>query len=136
MAAKELYDYLSVVAADNDVTLSVSPNNVIVEEGSKNQIIHLGDDGSEERISLSDDSIFYVTLVWTFKSASDAGTIMDFYHDAAKGNGNAESFKWSSPDGHTYTVRFDGPLKRQMKKTNGVIYNFPNVRLKILGKVS
>ena len=136
MAAKEMHDYLSVVAADNDVTLSVSPNNVIVEDGSKNQVIHIADDRSEERISLSDDSIFFVTLIWTYKNASDAGTIMDFYHDAAKGNGNAKSFKWSSPDGHTYVVRFDGALKREMKKTNGVIYNFPNVRFKILGKVS
>ena len=136
MAAKELYDYLSAATADNNVTLSVTPTNVIVEEGSKNQSIRMGDDGSEERVSLSDNSIFYCTLQWTFKSESDAGTIMDFYHDAAKGNGNAESFKWAHPtDGHTYVVRFDGPLDRHLTATNSVRFGFPRVRLRVLGYV-
>ena len=86
----------------------------------------MGDDGSEERVSLSDDSIFYCTLIWTYKNASDAGTIMDFFHDAAKGNGNAESFKWTHPtDGHSYVVRFDGPLDRHLIATNTVVFSFP-----------
>ena len=32
MAAKEMYDYLSVVAADNDETLSVTPQQTLVED--------------------------------------------------------------------------------------------------------
>jgi len=131
-----MYDYLSQVTADNNVTLAVTPNKVIVEEGSKNQSIRMGDDGSEERVSFSDNSIFYCTLIWTYKNESDAGTIMDFYHDAAKGNGNAESFKWTHPtDGHSYVVRFDGPLDRHLTATNSVRFGFPRVRLRVLGYV-
>ena len=108
----------------------------MVEEGSKSQIIHIGDDGSEERISLSDDSIFYCTLIWQYRNESDAGTIMDFYHDAAKGNGNAESFKWAHPiDGHTYVVRFDGKLPRQLHSTGTTTFSFQNIRLRVLGYV-
>lgn len=136
MAAREMYDYLSSATADNNYTLNVSPNKVIVEEGSKKQLVRIGDDGSEERISFSDDSIFYVTLIWTYKNESDAGTIMDFYHDADKGNGIAETFKWLSPDGHIYTVRFDGPLRRQLIATNGIRYDFPSVRLRVVGESS
>ena len=129
-----MFDYLDSMAADSDNTLRVSPSKVIVEEGSKTQTIHIGDDGSEERIALSDDSTFYCTLIWTYKSASDAGTVMDFYHDSAKGNGNAKTFIWENlSDGHFYVVRFDGKLKRQLINANGVIYSFPNVRLKVLG---
>ena len=131
-----MFDYLSQVSADNNETLNVIPNKIITEDGSKTQVIHIGDDGSEERISLSDDSIFYCTLVWTNRNESDAGTIMDFYHDAAKGNGNAESFKWTHPtDGHSYVVRFDGPLKRNLLSHGAVYFGFSNVRLRILGYV-
>ena len=62
-----MFDYLDSMAADSNNTLRVSPSKVIVEEGSKTQAIHIGDDGSEERIALSDDSTFYCTLVWTYK---------------------------------------------------------------------
>jgi len=137
MASKEMFDYLSAATADNDVTLAVNPKKVIVEDGSKNQEIHFGDDGSEERISLSDDSIFYCTLIWTYMSESDAGTIMDFFHDAAKGNGNAESFKWTHPtDGHTYVVRFDGKLTKKIYAVRTSAYSYDSVRLKILGYVA
>ena len=136
MASKEMYDYLSQVTADNNVTLAVTPNKVIVEEGSKNQSIRMGDDGSEERVSLSDDSIFYCILIWTRKNESDAGTIMDFYHNVGYGNGNTESFKWTHPtDGHSYVVRFDGPLDRHLIATNTVVFSFPKVRLRVLGYV-
>lgn len=134
MAAKTMADYLSSATPDNNATLRVKPSKVIVEEGHKNTVIHIGDDGSEERISLSSSSIFYCTLIWTNKGASDAGTIMDFYHDSAKGNGEAESFKWEHPtDDNYYTVRFDGKLKRHLKHAGSVFFDFPNVRLKVLG---
>jgi len=131
-----MWDYLSVVTPDNDVIFDVSPNKVIVEDGNKNVTIHTGDDGSEERIALSNTSIFYVTLIWTNRNASDAGTIMDYYHDASKGNGMAESFRWlhgSPADTHIYTVRFAGKLSRQLIAGPTVIYSFPSVRLRILG---
>ena len=131
-----MWDYLSVVTPDNDVILDVSPNKVIVEDGSKNVAIHTGDDGSEERIALSNTSIFYVTLIFSNRNASDAGTVMDYYHDAAKGNGMAESFRWlhgSPADTHIYTVRFAGKLSRQLIAGPTVIYSFPSVRLRVLG---
>jgi len=136
MAAKTMWDYLTVATPDNDVILDVSPNKVIVEDGNKNVAIHTGDDGSEERIALSNTSIFYVTLIWTNRNASDAGTIMDYYHDASKGNGMAESFRWlhgSPADTHIYTVRFAGKLSRQVIANPTVIYSYSSVRLRILG---
>ena len=69
MAAKTMWDYLSVVDADNDVILDVSPNKVINEEGSKNVSIRTADDGTETRVALSDTPIFYVTLIFSNRNA-------------------------------------------------------------------
>jgi len=137
VAAKEMYDYLSVVAPDNDVTLSTpEPQDVLTEKGLINQEIHLGDDGSEERVGFSTAAIFYVTLVWSALTAADSGTILDFYFDAAKGNGRIESFKWDHPtDGHTYVVRFDSDLSRP-QKSGGRIHAIKSVRFKVLGKIA
>jgi len=134
MAAKTMWDYLSVVDADNNVILNVSPNKIITEEGSKNASIRTADDGTEKRVSLSDTPIFYVTLIFSNRNASDIGTVMDFYYDSSKGNGNAESFTWIHPtDTHRYTVRFDGKFRRQLINVSGVVYTVPAVRLRILG---
>ena len=137
MAAKEMYDYLSVVAPDNDVTLSTPlPQDVLTEKGLINQEIHLGDDGSEERVGFSTAVIFYVTLVWKALEAADSGTILDFYFDAAKGNGRIESFKWSHPtDGHTYVVRFNCDLAR-LWKAGGKIHEISSVSFKVLGRIA
>ena len=135
MAAKEIYDYVSTVTPDNDVTLSVEPQNVLVERATKNQIIHLADDGSEERVSLSADSIFWVVLQWNYLNESDAGTLLDFWNSATKGNGRAESFKWSHPtDGHTYVVRFDCDISRALQPASR--FSVPEVTLKILGRIA
>ena len=136
MAAKEMYDYLSTVAPDNEETLSTpEPQDILTEKGLINQEIHLGDDGSEERIGLSDGAIFYVTLVWSGLEAADSGTILDFYFDAAKGNGRIESFKWAHPtDGHTYVVRFDTDLTRP-QKSGGKIHQIKAVKFKVLGRI-
>jgi len=116
MAAKEMYDYLSAAVADKDVTLSVAPQEILTEQSSKNTVIHLGDDGSEVRVNLSDASIFYVTLQWDYLDESDSGTVIDFWNDTVKGNGMANSFKWGHPtDGHTYVVRFASDLSRFQK---------------------
>ena len=138
MSAAEIYDYVSTVTPDyTTTTLSVSPSDVVVEEGEKSSKILIGDDGSEERIALSNSSVFYVTLHWNCKNASDAGTIYDFYHDSAKANGRARTFKWSCPTnagGHTYVVRFDSKLGRSISiPGNHVI---PDVRLKIVGRIA
>jgi hypothetical protein len=134
MAAKEIYDYVSQATADNNQTLSVLPQRVLKEFGTKNQVIHLGDDGSEERISLSDDSIFYVTLQWPVLDESDAGTLMEFWHDPSYGRGRAKTFKWEHPtDGHTYVVRFDSDFSRDLQLAS--IFGVMEVRLKIIGYV-
>lgn len=136
MAAKEMYDYVSTVAPDNAVTLSTPcPQKILTERGFMNQVIHLGDDGSEERIALATTVVFFVTLQWDALAAADSGTIMDFYFDAAKGNGRTESFQWDHPtDGHTYVVRFDCDFSRPMKPR--FIHQVKNIRLKVLGRIA
>lgn len=134
MAAKEPYDYLSVVTADYDYTLTIKAQGTVTEEGWKNQVIHMADDNSEERITLSSGSIFYVSWSWAQLSESDAGTILDLYHDASKANGMGRSFKWMGHDGNSYVVRFDMKLTRT--GTASSRWGFGDVRLRILGKVS
>jgi len=132
ISAKEMYDYLSKATPDNDVTLDVSPQGMIVERGYKNQIVHLGDDNSEERISFSDDSIFHVFLQWPSKTESDLGTILDFYHSVSKGNGILESFIWRHPtDNYAYIIRFDSNANRQIKRTD--FHGLINIKIKVLG---
>lgn len=133
MAAKEMYDYYTgTVTPDYNATLSLTPQRVLTEMGHKNQVVHIADDNSEERISLSSSSIFYVTLVWEVLNESDSGTIFDWYFDPAKANGVVNSFKWGHPtDTHTYTVRFDGDLSRSIRL--GSIYSINEIKLKILG---
>ena len=129
-----MWDYLYAVNADSDYILDVSPSEVVIEEGDKNCIIHTGDDGSEDRISLSNNSILYVILIWRHKNASDAGTIFDYYHDSSKGNGRSKSFRWSHPtDGHLYTVRFADKLSRKLIDGITRTYTFDSVKLRVLG---
>ncbi|MFB5622444.1 MAG: hypothetical protein ACE5RH_00445 [Nitrosarchaeum sp.] len=137
MANKEMYDYLSSYTVDfSSSALNLSPQEVITEEGSKNQEIKYADDGSEERISFSNDSIFYATLRWNNERSTDIGTVLDYYHSTGKGNGAARTFKWNNiSDGHTYVVRFDGNINRTIRPAP---YSFglqalPSVRLRVLG---
>ena len=140
MASKEIWDYLSAtpVTPDYNATLAVAPHRVLVEEGEKNQIVNVGDDDSEEAISFSDDTVFFVVLEWHNINDSDAGTIFDFYHDTAKGNGIYRSFKWTNSaeitDQHTYVVRFAGPMVR--KRIPPELHEIANIRLRILGRSS
>lgn len=135
MANKEMYDYLSDVTADyTSTTLSINPQKVFTEIGEKRTAINIGDDGSEERIALSNTSEFYITLGWdNYASESDSGTIFDFYNDSSKANGNARSIQLdlTNVDGHTYVVRFDGPIKRE--RAPGGVYRIKEVRMKVLG---
>jgi len=134
MAAKEMYDYLSVVAPDNDETLSTPKPSKVIEELFRNQVVHEGDDGSEEVVTLDTDVVGYVTVIFPKLTASDAGTILDFYLSDSKGNCMAESFKWEHPsDGHTYVVRFRSEVPRTLQYT---IFQFPSIKLKVLGKIA
>jgi len=135
MAAKEMYDYLPVTTADYATPLTNPSQVLISERGLKNQFVNLGDDGSEERISLSSDSIFYVSVQWPNKSESDIGQIVDYYHDTTKGNGMARTFQWTHPsDGHVYVVRFNCDVTRTIRRSG--IHGIPNCEFKVLGTIS
>ena len=116
MAEKEMYDYLSDTVADyTTTTLSVTCQVELKETGNKTQVYHKFDDGSISVSTLSDSSYFDADLQWPNGiSKSDAGTIMDFWHDANKANGGENTIYWEHPvDGHTYIIRFMGPLTRK-----------------------
>ena len=137
MPVAEIYDYLSAtpVTPDYNYTLDVTPHRVLPVDGSKNQSVNRGDDNSREVITYSDDSIFIVTLCWDNIVEADAGTILDWWHDTAKANGMARSFKWTNnfeaTDPHTYTVAFAGPLTFKYKVPNS---HEMSVKLEILGR--
>ena len=108
MADKEMYDYLSTVNPTyTTTTLSVKPKTAVAQRGKKSQIVHEFDDGSIAVVAINDNAVFDVTLQWDMISTSDAGTILDFWHDANKANGRERSFYWTHPvDGHTYVAHF------------------------------
>ncbi len=132
-AAREIYDYVSTVSADVDVTLSLDPQVVIPEVGGKGDIVHLADDESEERIGFSSDFKFYITIRYDLLNESDAGTLLDIWADSSKANGRINSWKFAHPDGHTYVVRFDTDMTRLMSPT---YYTIKNIRLKVLGRIA
>ena len=139
MAAKEMWDYLSTVGVDStkagSTLITPYPQSILVETGEYNQVIHLSDDDSEERIGFSSTAVFYVTLKWVGLSEADAGSIMDFQLSTAIGNGKLNSFRWEHPtDGHKYTVRFDSKFSRTIKP--GSIFGISKVKLKILGRAT
>ena len=137
MAAHEIYDYLDAtpVVPDYDAILDVGPQGVLWEDSAKNQVVYYGDDNSERVISFSDESIFYVRLLFNNIKESDAGTLLDWFNDPAKANGKARSFKWQDhgvSDIHTYTVRFASNVSRAIKVA--YYYGFAEIKLKILGR--
>jgi len=134
MAASEPYDFLSIVTADYDYTLAISVQGSITEDGYKNQVIHLADDNSEERITLTTGSIFYVSWAWSNISEADSGTIYELYHNPVKANGMGNSFKWTGHDGHPYVVRFAMNLQRAGDIVSR--WGFSGVKIRLLGKVS
>lgn len=134
MSASEIYDFVSLATPDYNYVLVIKAQGTLTEDGGKNQVVHLADDDSEEIITLSSSSVFYVSWDWGTLSESNAGTIFDLYHDPTKANGMANSFKWLSHDGHTYVVRFDGKLPRTRQSARQ--WGFSGVVLKILGRIA
>lgn len=103
----DMSTYLSTKVADYIAEeLTISPQNVMIEEGQKRQYYHEYDDGELEVVTTA-DSFFTVKIEWTWMSNADAATILDFYHDPLKCNGKTKSFYWLHPvDGNTYVARF------------------------------
>lgn len=133
MAAAEPYDYIATATPDSTSVLSLSAVGQFAEHAVMNQVIHLGDDGSEERIALSTSRQFYYDVPFSAMTEADAGTLFDFWCNTTIGNGKMRSFNFHHAYGnttHTYVVRFDGDLQRQISAGN--IHGM-TVRLKVLG---
>jgi hypothetical protein len=132
--AFEMYDYLSTITPDYNATLSLSAKGTVSEESQKNQVIHLGVDGSEERISFSTSSIFFISIGLGTLSEADSGAAFDWYNDPVKANAMQRSFKYAFGDGHIYVVRFDCKLTRSGKRLSS--YSIDGIRLKVLGRIA
>lgn len=137
MANKEMYDYLTSIVADHNYTLTVNPTQVVWEAGTKNIVVHQGDDGSEERVCLSDKSNFTIQLIFDPITREDAGTIYQFYYDSSYGNGLLYSFylQHLKDEGHTYTVRFASHPRQKISGPSGSrFYGFESITFKVLGR--
>ena len=110
-----MYDYLLVKTPDYGGIFDIAPQVVLTEKVSKSQAVHEYDSGNVDVVSFSDDPIFLVTLQWEALSEADAGTIFALYTDSGKANAQENTFYWKHIDGHTYVVRFAGPLSRSYK---------------------
>ncbi|NJB67492.1 hypothetical protein GGQ74_001132 [Desulfobaculum xiamenense] len=128
-----LADYLPTVTPDySGTTLTLNPQEVLPETAGKNIAVHLSDGGSEQRVIINDDPVVFVALRWDVLDEADAAMIMDFWMDKGKANGAAYSFPWRHPtDGHTYVVRFDSDIRRDIRTAG--IYGIAEIRLRVLG---
>jgi hypothetical protein len=132
VAAKKLSDYFTgTLTADYTTTLVINAQGEVTEEGYKNQVVHLADDNSEERVTLVAGSIFYVTWNLNQLSESDAGTVFDHYNDPAKANGMGKTFKWTAHDGTTYVARWDCKLSRSGNAVSR--WGIKGLKLRVLG---
>lgn len=134
-ATYAMYNYLPEMVADYAVTLDNALQIIVEERGFKNQVINKGDDGSEERITFSSSSIFYIGVQWPNKTASSIELIVDWYHDTDKADGMDRTFQWAHPvDGHIYVVRFNTDLTRTIRRS--LIQGIPNCEFAVLGTIS
>lgn len=135
MAVKNMADFLSAVTADyTSAVLSVTPQNVLVEQSDKKQKVHEADDGTVAVTSYSDNTIFAVTLQWDVITEEDAGTIFDFWNNSTKANGRERTFYWEHPtDGYIYTVRFLGPLRRSITSKFPTYRKVDQIQMRVEG---
>jgi len=130
----EMYDFCSLATPDYNYTLVIKAQGTVLEDTSKNQSTNLADDDTEEVITHSDKSIFWVSWDWSLLTEANSGIIFDLYHDNAKAKGIARTFKWLSYDGHTYVVRFDCKLKRTIRLCTQ--FGISGIVLKIKGRIA
>lgn len=136
MAEKELYDYLDTVVPDKDQTLTLEgQGGPILENISKVDFRHDSVDGkSATTINMSGTSIMGTLIIpYNNLTASDRGTLMQFFCDSDYGNGRTNSFKLSYSDGHTYVVQFESMFKCTWH--NGRLYSIPVV-FNVLGRIA
>ena len=110
----------------------------VKESGTKNQIIHYGDDDSEEIITLGSDPIVYLSTGWEGLFPADAGTVFDWFFDPAKANMKERSWPFVHPeDGHLYVVRFDMTLERTVNPLEDAQHHsIPIIKMKVLGRMT
>ena len=136
MSAKEIYDYISTATPDSTVEMNLAARGSLRESGSRNQVVHLADDGSEEIVALSTATEWYLDVPWGAMNESDAGTIFDFWCNATLGNGKMRTFIYVHAYGtqsHKYVTRFDSDIGRTIRE--GSIHGM-NVRLKVKGSIA
>lgn len=135
MMAGKMYDYLPTKTAEYTTALTLTPQNVLEEEGGRHVQFNESDSGVMEAVLLAGQTTFTVTLEWENMSAAESDTVMDYYLDPAKGAFGARTFLWQHPiDGasHLYVVRFLGKLKRSIRSTNW--RDIKSVQLLVEGK--
>lgn len=136
MPAFEMYDFLGTDTPDYAGTLNVIPQEILIEEGIKNQEVHHFDDGSERRISHDDTSVFHVRMRWGAITTANAGNIISLFHDAAKANGIINTFPWDHPaEAHSYVIRFDSKLPRTFVAGRPTHHTITEVRFKVTGRI-
>jgi hypothetical protein len=135
--AYTIFDYVDNATPDYDATLTVDPQEVMFVSGEKDIEIHKAHGRAEERIILSSDSRFGVKLQWRYLREGDHSTVFDWYHDSAKGCGQARSFKWDPPaqyDAHIYVVRFDCRWESFLQNYQN--YGIASLLLYVLGRIA
>jgi hypothetical protein len=140
MAAKEMYDYLTTVAADVDVTLgagsfAIQPAFSLPEAGGRNQVVFEMDDESEVVIEL-DSSVYFTTkFSWKALNESDSGAIFDLFYNSAYADCLKNSIKWDHPtDGHTYVIKFKSMMNRP--RVAAGVFDIDPVDVKIIGRIA
>jgi len=135
--------FLEYMEPDCADVLTVAPQDSLVEDIKKFQTVEKFDDGvTEERISKSTVPEMTVSFPLSVLSATDSGTVFDFYMDVDKADGMARTFLWQHPTDEDadnpgelqkYVVRFDCEFQRTQYPG---LDNFSvgTVKLKILGK--
>jgi len=131
--AFEIYDFVDVVTADYDYTLTIKAQGKVKESGGSNQVVNRADNNSRETITLS-DKLFYIEFNLNQVTATESGTMMDLYFDEAKAHEKARSFKWAAHDGHTYVVYFDCTFTRDGNAVTR--WGHPGIRFEVKGKIA
>jgi hypothetical protein len=108
----------SSTANYTSATLTVAPQDILVEKFSKVQERFLLDDEASLVISHSNKSQIQVVLRWNeWLSDTDADTLISFWTDSTKANGMARTFYWTHPeDSNTYIVRFTTDISRMISQ--------------------
>lgn len=132
-----MYDYLPNTTFDYDYTFDIVPQDIIVFEADKEVAIHRGRGINEERVILSNQSLFRIKLTFTYLSQTDHNTIFALFHDSDKACGKAYSFKWAPPsqyDSHTYVVRLDSSWNSFLKNYQN--YGIASLWFFVLGRIA